>query len=79
MDMCVCVLTLAGTCFMVLSCNCILGECKVQVLSLRGQSELSSTPQVVPTPSVVIRWTGKKEDASVEDFSHRSAGDSAVR
>lgn len=73
-------LTLAPPGFMLVCCNCILGEFKVQVLSLRGQSEVSSTLQVVSRPSVVIRWRGeKKEDASVQEFSHRSAGDSAVR
>lgn len=45
---------------MVVCRNCTLGEFKVQVLSPRGQSEVSSTLQVVSRPSVVIRRRGGK-------------------
>lgn len=36
---------------MVVCCSCILGQFKVQVLSLSAQSEVSSTLQVVQTIS----------------------------
>lgn len=68
----------AGNCFMMVCCSCILGEFKVQVLSLRNGEEVRVNHHSLPRLFSDRQADQVEEDVTVEEFSAHSAVDSAV-